>query len=88
MLEVGEEPDNATKTGADSGVPHRGRWCGAYTTRGQRAMMVDWPAGHGATARRGDATAAGRSGRRREDLRAAMGTAHRGATARRGGAAA
>ena len=47
-------------------------------------MTVEWTAGHSATARRGDAAAVGGSGRRREDLEAAAGTADRDVAARRG----
>ena len=65
MLEVGEEPDSVTKTGADGGVPAPKevvrRMPQEVDARGRR-----WTAGHDATARRGDAAAAGRSGRRRK----------------------
>ena len=48
-------------------------------------MPAEWTAGRGATVRRGDAAAAGRSGQQQEDFGVAAGTAGHGTTARKGG---
>lgn len=85
MLEVGEEPDNASKTSTNS-VSHAEGGGTTHTTRSRRAGAVEWTAGRGAMARRGDAAAIGGSGRRQEDLGVAVWTACHGATTRRGGA--
>ena len=77
MLEVGEEPWQRDED-------RHGRWCSrakgdgaAHTTGGRCTVTAEWTAGRGATARRGDAAAVGKSGRRQEDLGAAAGTASR-----------
>ena len=81
------EPNNVTKTGADGGVPtpREAAWRIPWKVDARRRR---WTAGRSATVRRGDATAAGESRRRREDLGAAAGTSYCGTTAQWGDAVA
>ena len=79
MLEVGEEPDNVTKTGADSGIPALReaalRIPREVDTRGRRSgprAAALWSEGRRSGSRR--------VGRLREDLGAAVWTACRPAT--------